>query len=191
MHANMAKPEVGSDQGADCRIFDKRTVVPSHPKTHRVKAVQAIADQAQVLLYPELVIPLLLPRARAGVVVQEAPACLAVVVEDVDVGDAACGGVGTVDSAGQGIDGPDLLTSGGDQDSHVLPRVSYLESKGVPCAINAHPALVGWDRDGCRYRRNAVQELEVGRIGDVLLDISGGRTGREYERGGGDEGACC
>ena len=187
MQTDVAEPEVWRDQRANRGVGYVWTLIASIAQTDRVEAIQPVTNESHVLFYPQLVEPLFVPSVRGGGVVQEAATVLAVGVEDVDGGHGARGRVSDVCDAGHAVDDPYLLAGCRGEDAHTLRGVPYEQSERVPCPINAHPALIRRNRDGCGHRVNARQQLEVGRLGDVLLHIVG--MAWQKQRGG-EEGAC-
>lgn len=126
-----------------------------------------------------MVVSLHLPSLGNSGVVQGATAFLAVCIHDVEFGNVARGWIGNVDDAGEGIDSPDLLAGGGNQDSHRLARVAYAQEKRVPFAVDSHPVLGGRDREGRWDGRDTRPQFVVWGFGDVLLFIAGGDTGQQ------------
>jgi hypothetical protein len=120
----------------------------------------------------------LTPSARGGVVVRQAAAVFAVVVQTVVFGDVASA-VGDVGYARLAVDYPDLLTRRGDLGADMCRWVANEQTEGVPRAINSPPVLVGCNNDGRRYGGYAGQQSVARRAGGVLLGVFGGETWRE------------
>jgi len=188
MQTDVAEPEVWRYQRPNCGVGYVGALIASISQTDRVEAIKPITNEPHVLFNPQLVEALFVPSVRGGGVVQEAATILAVGVEDVDGGHGARRRVSDVCDAGHAIDDPYLLAGRRGENAHTLRGVPYEQTERVPCAINAHPALIRRNRDGRGHRGDARQQLEVGRLGDVLLDIVG--MAWQKQRGG-EEGACC
>ena len=128
------------------------------------------------------------PRVGRAGIVEVATTALTVGVERIVLRDLSRAGVGDVGYAGLAVDGPYLLAGGGDLDLDVLRGVAHAQTEGAPGAVDAHGTLIRRDDDGGRDGGDAGQQLVVGRVGDVLLDILGLGAGQEQDHGGKDAG---
>jgi hypothetical protein len=125
VQAEMAHPDVSSDEGADDGALHLWAFAGQVAQGYVVKAKKAVAIEPEPLLELESVEALLAPRLGGRGVEQLAAAIAAAHVEVVVLDDAALG-IRDVLQTGLAVDHPDLLARRRDLDTDVGGRVANL-----------------------------------------------------------------